>query len=138
MTEDVQPYGAESAGMRPLSGYPRMWPVRYGKRLLWIQDSEGETTCSIDVRGVESVKLTMHDGGVHCAKTPREAGRWQSTPPKEHGWYWWRESAEKPRPQIVKCLGPEAGSELCPMFDNENYVRGCGEWWSEPIAEPPA
>ncbi len=60
-------------------------------------------------------------------------GEWTATPPDKPGWYWWRKAECRPVTVVTVWVDRDT-EELVSFFGTVNY----GEWWSEPIQEPPA
>jgi len=71
--------------------------------------------------------------GATIRLTTADKGYWSSIPPKKNGFYWWKTQAFGRLP--VKIYNGYAYALLhgSPMRPKELG----GEWWSEPIPEPP-
>lgn len=74
-----------------------------------------------------------------------QSATWQSEPPKEDGWYWWRETAKSEAIRVrVYSLADARYARYtkhtetkCGEYMFEITSRKNGEWWPIPSLEPP-
>ncbi len=67
-----------------------------------------------------------------------ESGEWTAAPPDKTGWYWWRDAGGTEA--FVVNVSAKADMLFVYAVSGEFGLLKFwyGEWWSEPIQEPPA